>query len=104
METALVRPRLGEPVVFQPAVAGGRVYVPTSSGSLFCLETGDAQDDGWYMWGANAAHNGFAKQGRCGEPRHRTPGLDAAEVLATRYAIAPGLERKELGVQAPWRL
>jgi Ca-activated chloride channel family protein len=52
---------LGEPVVFQPAVANGRVYVPTSTGSLFCLETGDAEDDGWYMWGANAAHNGFAK-------------------------------------------
>jgi outer membrane protein assembly factor BamB len=51
---------VGEPVVFQPAVAGGRVYVPTHAGSLFCLETGDLQDDGWLMWGANAAHNGLA--------------------------------------------
>ncbi len=49
---------LGEPVVFQPAVAGGRVYVPTAAGSLFGLETGDAADDGWLMWGATAAHNG----------------------------------------------
>jgi outer membrane protein assembly factor BamB len=49
---------LGEPIVFQPAVAKGRIYVPTSSGSLFSLDTGDAADDGWFMWGATAAHNG----------------------------------------------
>jgi outer membrane protein assembly factor BamB len=50
---------VGEPVVFQPAVARGRVYAPTYLGSLFCLETGDEQDDGWLMWGATAAHNGL---------------------------------------------
>lgn len=49
---------LGEPIVFQPAVASGRVYVPTATGSLFGLETGDTADDGWLMWGATAAHNG----------------------------------------------
>jgi hypothetical protein len=49
---------LGEAVVFQPAVAHGRVYVPTATGSLFGLETGDANDDGWLMWGATPAHNG----------------------------------------------
>jgi Ca-activated chloride channel family protein len=49
---------VGEPIVFQPAVAKGRVYVATSAGSLVCLETGDEKDDGWAMWGANAAHNG----------------------------------------------
>jgi Ca-activated chloride channel family protein len=49
---------IGEPVVFQPAVLRGRVYVPTASGSLFALETGDPKDDGWYMWGATPAHNG----------------------------------------------
>jgi outer membrane protein assembly factor BamB len=51
---------VGEPVLFQPAVAGGRVYAPTGAGSLFGLETGDAGDDGWLMWGATAAHNGRA--------------------------------------------
>ncbi len=51
---------LGEAVVFQPAVVRGRVYVPTDAGSLYCLQTGDAHDDGWYMWGASAAHNGLA--------------------------------------------
>jgi outer membrane protein assembly factor BamB len=51
--------QVGEPVVFQPAVARGRAFVPTQSGSLICLETGDDRDDGWYMWGADAAHNGL---------------------------------------------
>jgi hypothetical protein len=51
--------RADEPVVFQPAVAKGRVYVATSTGSLFCIETGDRGDDGWLMWGATPAHNGL---------------------------------------------
>jgi Ca-activated chloride channel family protein len=50
---------VGEPVVFQPAVAQGRIYVPTATGSLICLDTGDTKDDGWLMWGATAAHNGY---------------------------------------------
>ena len=49
---------IGEPIVFQPAVVAGRVYVGTDSGTLACLETGDDADDGWQMWGADAAHNG----------------------------------------------
>ncbi|MGA2705061.1 MAG: PQQ-binding-like beta-propeller repeat protein [Isosphaeraceae bacterium] len=49
---------VGESVIFQPAIASGRVYVGTEAGSLICLETGDAGDDGWLMWGADAAHNG----------------------------------------------
>jgi Ca-activated chloride channel family protein len=50
---------LGEPIAFQPAVAAGRVVVATSSGKLFGLETGDPDDDGWLMWGGDAAHNGL---------------------------------------------
>jgi outer membrane protein assembly factor BamB len=49
---------IGEPVMFQPAVVGGRIYVPTDGGHLYCLETGDACDDGWTMWGGTSAHNG----------------------------------------------
>jgi outer membrane protein assembly factor BamB len=56
----LWRVPLGEPIIFQPAVVGGRVYVSTEEGSLFGLETGDTGDDGWAMWGATAAHNGMA--------------------------------------------
>jgi outer membrane protein assembly factor BamB len=54
---------IGESVVFQPAVADGRVYVGTESGNLYCVETGDPKDDGWLMWGANAAHTGRALTG-----------------------------------------
>jgi Ca-activated chloride channel family protein len=49
---------IGEPIAFQPAVAKGRIYVSAGNGSLYCLETGDDKDDGWLMWGANAAHYG----------------------------------------------
>jgi outer membrane protein assembly factor BamB len=51
--------RVGEPILFQPAVAGGRVYAPTQAGNLFCLETGDPRDDGWLTWGAGPDHNGL---------------------------------------------
>jgi outer membrane protein assembly factor BamB len=54
----LWRESVGDPIVFQPAVVAGRVYVATARGNLFCLETGDAHDDGWFMWGGTAAHNG----------------------------------------------
>lgn len=50
-----------ESIAFQPAVAGGRVFVSTESGNLYGLETGDPKDDGWLMWGANAAHNGLVR-------------------------------------------
>ncbi len=33
-----------EPIVFQPAVAGGAVFVSTGVGSLIGLNTGDASD------------------------------------------------------------
>ncbi|MBC7929165.1 MAG: PQQ-binding-like beta-propeller repeat protein [Rubrivivax sp.] len=47
----------GEPMVFQPALAEGSVYVGTSSGLLICLMTGTTDADGWYAWGGNAEHN-----------------------------------------------
>ena len=49
---------VGEPIVFQPAVSGGRVYVGTQAGSVWAIDTGDRSDDGWKMWGATSAHNG----------------------------------------------
>ncbi len=53
------RAAVEEPIQFQPAVAGGRVLIPTCKGNLYSLETGDAADDGWRMWGATPAHNGL---------------------------------------------
>lgn len=47
----------GQPVSFQPALAKGNMYVGTTNGKLMCLNTGDADADGWYAWGGNAQHN-----------------------------------------------
>jgi Ca-activated chloride channel homolog len=49
--------QFGEPMVFQPALAEGSVYVGTSNGLLICLHTGTTDADGWYAWGGNAEHN-----------------------------------------------
>lgn len=49
---------VGEPIIFQPTVMKGRVYVGTSGGHLIAIDTGDPKDDGWPMWGGSAAHNG----------------------------------------------
>ncbi|HEU4598021.1 MAG TPA: PQQ-binding-like beta-propeller repeat protein, partial [Pyrinomonadaceae bacterium] len=46
-----------QPMVFQPALAAGSVFVGTSNGLLICLKTGSADADGWYAWGGNAEHN-----------------------------------------------
>jgi Ca-activated chloride channel family protein len=50
---------LGEPIVFQPIVAEGWVYVATGAGNVIGLEVGDPQLDGWHMWGGNAQHAGL---------------------------------------------
>lgn len=47
----------GRPIAFQPALAEGRVFAGTVDGTLLCLETGDADADGWFAWGGNAQHN-----------------------------------------------
>jgi hypothetical protein len=45
------------PMVFQPALALGNVYVGTADGRLICVKTGSPDADGWYAWGGNAQHN-----------------------------------------------
>jgi outer membrane protein assembly factor BamB len=51
--------KLGEPILHPPVVANGRIYVSTTKGSVFALNTGDPKDDGWLMWGGTGAHNGL---------------------------------------------
>jgi len=46
-----------QPMVFQPALAKGNIYVGTSNGMLLCLKTGGTDADGWTAWGGNAQHN-----------------------------------------------
>jgi Ca-activated chloride channel family protein len=47
----------GHPATFQPALAGGNMYVGTADGWIICLKTGERDADGWYAWGGNAQHN-----------------------------------------------
>jgi Ca-activated chloride channel family protein len=60
---------VGEPVVFQPIVAQGWVYVATARGNLIGLEVGDPALDGWHMWGGNAAHDGLVETAGTVDPR-----------------------------------
>ena len=55
----LWRAALDQPVIFQPAVSGGRAYAATGAGSLFAIGTGDPRSEGWPMWSGSAAHNGI---------------------------------------------
>ncbi len=58
---------------FQLTVVQGRVYAPSRTGTLFCLETGDPQDDGWAMWGATPQHNGLAGNHKAQSSSERSP-------------------------------
>ena len=44
-------------ISFQPAVAKGMIFVSCDNGLLYGINTGDAKDDGWYMWGGDSEHN-----------------------------------------------
>lgn len=44
-------------ITFQPTVAHGMVFISCDNGMLYGIESDDKKDDGWYMWGGNAAHN-----------------------------------------------
>ena len=48
---------LKQPMIFQPALVNGNVYVGTAQGTLICLKTASKDADGWYEWGGNAQHN-----------------------------------------------
>ncbi|MDQ3036933.1 MAG: PQQ-binding-like beta-propeller repeat protein, partial [Myxococcota bacterium] len=80
---------LGEPIVFQPIVAQGWVYVTTARGNVIGLEVGDAMLDGWHMWGGNERHAGPVE--RAGQV---DPALLASLERPTRgtmRSIAPAL-------------
>jgi outer membrane protein assembly factor BamB len=52
---------VGAPVHWQPVMCSGRVFAGLENGSVVCLQTGDASDDGWPMWGGSPGHNGDKK-------------------------------------------
>ena len=49
---------VGAPIVSQPAVAEGKVFLGTSDGDIYAFETGDTDPVGWPMWGGGPGHNG----------------------------------------------
>jgi Ca-activated chloride channel homolog len=49
---------VGSPVVAQPIVAKGWVYVTTIDGTILGLDVADPTLDGWHMWGGNPQHDG----------------------------------------------
>jgi Ca-activated chloride channel family protein len=49
---------IGEPILQQPIVAQGWVYLTTAKGRLIGLELADHKFDGWHMWAGNAQHSG----------------------------------------------
>jgi len=54
---ALWKEKIDGSISFQPAVAKGMVFISCDNGLLYGINTGDKNDDGWYMWGGNSEHN-----------------------------------------------
>ena len=46
----------GTPVMSQPVVADGWMYVATGKGQVLAFDLGQKSMDGWHMWGGNAQH------------------------------------------------
>ncbi|MBX3248876.1 MAG: PQQ-binding-like beta-propeller repeat protein [Myxococcales bacterium] len=86
---------VGEPIVFQPIVAQGWVYVATGGGHLIGLEVGDHAFDGWHMWGGNPQHGGLTPVS--GEP---SPRLLASRERPGRGTLRLGAFRDELADDA----
>jgi Ca-activated chloride channel homolog len=66
---------VGGRITFQPAVADGRVYIPTDEGILYCVATGDSTDTGWRMWGGTSKHNGLDNTGGPALPAREAQGI-----------------------------
>jgi len=49
---------VGSPILSQPALAGGKVFLGTADGALYGFETGDPDPRSWSMWGGGPGHNG----------------------------------------------
>ena len=49
---------VGHPVIAEPIVARGWVYLTTADGLVVALQVADPTLDGWHMFGGNPRHNG----------------------------------------------
>ena len=92
---------IGEPVVFQPIVAQGWVYLATGSGNVVGLELGDAMLDGWHMWGGNAQHAGLVETAGTVDPgllaSLERPGRGSMRAVA----LSLNQEQREAAAQTP---
>jgi outer membrane protein assembly factor BamB len=50
--------RVGAPCHWQPVMVDGWIYAGLEDGTLVAVDTGDAENDGWPMWGGGPGHNG----------------------------------------------
>jgi Ca-activated chloride channel family protein len=92
---------IGEPVVFQPIVAQGWVYLATGSGNVIGLELGDAMLDGWHMWGGNAQHAGLVETAGTVDP-HLLASLERPGRGSMRaVALSQTQEQQEALAQTP---
>ncbi len=93
---------IGEPVVFQPIVAQGWLYVATGRGNLIGLEIGDHMVDGWHMWGGNAQHAGLVETAGTLDP-HLLASLDRpgqGTMRVGRFEERTGASPEEIAAEA----
>jgi outer membrane protein assembly factor BamB len=50
--------RLRAPVITEPIIDRGRVFLGTRDGRLLCVNLGDERITGWNQWGGNASRSG----------------------------------------------
>ena len=49
---------VGAPILAQPAVAEGSIFVGTADGTLYAFQSDDNDPIGWPQWGGGPGHNG----------------------------------------------
>jgi Ca-activated chloride channel family protein len=85
--------QIGEPIVFQPIVAQGWVFVATGRGNVIGLEIADPAFDGWHMWGGNARHAGLVEHAGTPSPALlaslERPSQGTMRVAAFEAPVAP---------------
>jgi Ca-activated chloride channel family protein len=68
---------VGSPILSQPSLAEGKVFLGTADGFLYAFESSDPDPVGWPMWGGGPGHNGPGHNGPgLNGPGHNGPGLN----------------------------
>jgi Ca-activated chloride channel family protein len=83
---------LKEEIRFQPALARGRIFVGTQTGTLVSIQSGNPALDGWTMWGGGPEHNG--PRALPTQAVHEQPAPEKAAVAAPEKESAATPEKK----------